>query len=652
VGERPEVSVVLITRNEAGRIRRCLDSVRWADEIVVVDQHSRDDTAAICRAYGARVLEREMHAGFGEQKNFAIAQASRPWILSLDADEEVTPALRRALETAVAAPGACVGFRMPRLTSYLGRFIRHCGWYPSPVLRLFRRGAGRFTDALVHEEVVVDGPVGELGEDLLHHSYDSLADHVRKLLVYTAYDARTLQRRGVRLGPLSAVWWLLVKPAAVFVRKFFLQAGFREGWHGLVLSAMAALVVLVNAVRLAELTGRLGRPPADEEPATAPAEPPTVLLVANFADVVGGGEASLLGLAAALDRRHLRVLASVTAEGEVAARLRRLAVPVSVVALPPVRPWTLPAAVVALRRLRALLAGERVALVHAHGSRGALYAGLAARGLGVPLVWHVRVADADPRLDPLLARLASSIVVNSAATAARLRRVPVAADKLTIVPNGVDLVRFAPRPADPALRTALGLDPALPVVAYFGRLEHGKGVDVLLDAAARVHAKLPAAFVLVGDGPLRAPLAARAAAAGLPVRFVGQRDDVPELLGLCAVVVLPSRQEAFGRVLIEAMAAGVPVVATAVGGIPEVCTDGVTGLLVPPEDPDALAAAIARTLTDQAATAARVAAAAADVRARFDVDAHAARVQAVYARVLARGGSARGPAASPPGQAA
>jgi glycosyltransferase involved in cell wall biosynthesis len=651
VAERSEVSVVLITRNEAGRIRRCLDSVRWADEIVVVDQHSRDDTAAICRAYGARVLEREMPAGFGEQKNFAIAQASRPWILSLDADEEVTPALRRAIETAVASPGACVGFRMPRLTSYLGRFIRHCGWYPSPVLRLFRRGGGRFTDALVHEEVVVDGPVGDLGEDLLHHSYDSLADHVRKLLLYTAYDARTLQRRGVRLGPLSAVWCLLVKPAAVFVRKFFLQAGFREGWHGLVLSAMAALVVLVNAVRLAELTGWLGRPPTDAEPAAAP-EPPTVLLVANFADVVGGGEASLLGLAAALDHRRLRVLASVTAEGEVAARLRRLAVPVSIVALPPVRPWTLPAAVVALRRLRALLAGERVALVHAHGSRGALYAALAARGLGVPLVWHVRVADADPWLDPLLARLASSIIVNSAATAARLRRVPVAAPKLTIVPNGVDLVRFAPRPADPALRTALGLDPAVPVVGYFGRLEHGKGVDVLLDAAARVQAKLPAAFVLVGGGPLRAPLAARAAAAGLPARFVGQRDDVPELLRLCAVVVLPSRQEAFGRVLIEAMAAGVPVVATAVGGIPEVCTDGVTGLLVPPEDPDALAAAIALTLTDQAATAARVAAAAADVRARFDLDAHAARVQAVYARVLARGGAARGPASPPPGRAA
>ena len=629
--------MVLITRDEAARIRACLDSVRWAEEIVVVDQRSRDDTAAICRGYGARVIERDMAAGFGEQKSFALAQATHPWVLSLDADEEVSPALRRAIEAAVAAPGPCVGFRVPRLTSYLGRFIRHCGWYPSPVLRLFRRDRGRFTDALVHEEVVVDGPVGTLAEDLLHRSYDSIADHVRKLLLYTAYDARMLHLGGARLGPLSALWTLVLKPAAVFLRKLVLQQGFREGWHGFVLSAMAALVVFVNAVRLAELTDWLGRPPAG---GAAPGEPPTVLLVANFAERVGGGEESLLALAAALDRSRVRVVGAVTAEGGVAARLRALQVPVGVVPLPSVRPWTVPGMALAWWRLRRLLVRQRVALVHAHGSRGALYAGLAALGLGVPLVWHVRIDEPDPRLDPLLARLASAIVANSAATAARLAAVPVAAGKLATVSNGVDLGRFVPGPPDPALRARLGLDPALPLVGFFGRLEHGKGVDVLLEAAARVHTKLPAAFLVVGEGPLGEGLAARAAAEGLPVHFAGRRDDVADLMRLCAVVVLPSRREAFGRVLVEAMATGVPVVATAVGGIPEVCVDGVTGLLVPPGDPEALAVAIALTLTDRAATAERVAAAAADVRRRFDLAAHAAGVQAVYARLLGAGGPA------------
>jgi glycosyltransferase involved in cell wall biosynthesis len=618
VAERPPISVVLITRNEAVRIRRCLESVQWAEEIVVVDQHSTDGTAAICREFGARVIERDMTAGFGEQKSFAIAQASHPWILSLDADEEVTPALREAIEAAVREPGAHVGFRIPRLTSYLGRFIRHCGWYPSPVLRLFRRGQGRFTDALVHEEVVCEGPVGDLGEDLLHHSYESLSDHVRKLLVYTAHDARMLQRRGSQLGPGRRLSWLVLKPLAVFLRKLVVQRGYREGWHGLLLSAMAALVVLVNGVRFAELTGHLGAPPPPTE-----AEPPTVLLMANFADIVGGGEESLLGLAARLDRRRLRVVASVTAEGEVGSRLRALGVPVHVLGLPQVRPWTLAGASMALLRLRRLLQRERVALVHSHGSRGTLYAGLATRGIGIPLVWHVRVAEPDPRLDRLLARLAR------------------AAGKVTVVPNGVDGQRFSPGPPDPALFRALGLDPLVPVVGYFGRLERGKGVDVLMDAAALLHDKLPTtAFLFVGDGPLRGTLSARAASLGLPACFAGHRDDVAALLRLCAAVVLPSRQEAFGRILIEAMATGVPIVASAVGGIPEVCVDGVTGLLVPPEDADALAVAIALTLTDQVATGARVAAAAADVRARFDLDAHAARVEAVYARVLGLGSAA------------
>jgi glycosyltransferase involved in cell wall biosynthesis len=256
--EARDVSVVLIARNEASRIRRCLESVRWADELIVVDHHSTDDTVAICREYGARVFSRDMCAGFGEQKNYAIAQASRPWILSLDADEEVTPALRDAIQRALSDPNGYVGFRMPRLTAYLGRFIHHCGWYPSPVLRLFQRGHGRFTDALVHEELIVDGPVGDLAADLLHHSYDSLSDHLRKLDLYTTYDARMLVRRGVRLTPVTAPWLLLGKPALVFLRKFLWQRGFREGLHGLVLCGMAAFVTFVNYAKLWE--GTLERP--------------------------------------------------------------------------------------------------------------------------------------------------------------------------------------------------------------------------------------------------------------------------------------------------------------------------------------------------------------------------------------------------------
>lgn len=247
------VGVVMIVKDEAARIRPCLESVRWADELVVVDGGSRDGTPEVCREYGARVFSREMAAGFGEQKNFALAQATRPWVLSLDADEVVPEALRREIEEAVRRADACEGYRVPRLTWFLGRPIRHCGWYPAPVLRLFRRGRGRFNDALVHEEVVVDGRVGDLHADLLHHSYDSLADHLRKLDLYTGLDARMLARRGVRVTRWSAPWLFVVKPFLAFVRRYVVQRGFREGWHGLVLCASSAFVVFVNAVKLWEL---------------------------------------------------------------------------------------------------------------------------------------------------------------------------------------------------------------------------------------------------------------------------------------------------------------------------------------------------------------------------------------------------------------
>ena len=255
--ERPALSVIVITRNEAARIRRCLDALRWAEELIVVDDASTDATAEICRTYGARVVVRPMREGFGEQKAFALAQARQPWVLSIDADEVVTPALRSEIEAALAVPSSCLGYRMPRLTSYLGRPIRHCGWYPLPVLRLFRRDRARFTDALVHEEVLVDGPVGDLRADLLHASYDSLAVHAVKTRLYSGYEARMLERRSVRAGGLRSWWLLVLRPAWIFVRKYVGQRGWREGWHGLVLCTLAAFGVFVANVRLAERTGWL-----------------------------------------------------------------------------------------------------------------------------------------------------------------------------------------------------------------------------------------------------------------------------------------------------------------------------------------------------------------------------------------------------------
>lgn len=366
-------------------------------------------------------------------------------------------------------------------------------------------------------------------------------------------------------------------------------------------------------------------------------EPVPVLLMANFADRIGGGEESFLGLVRGIDRRRFAPHVHVPSEGDLAIELRRIGVPIAVRYLPAVRPWTMLAGGWAAHDLRVLLSAWRIRLVHSHGTRAALYAVLAAWRSRIPVIWHVRIVDPDPWLDRLLLRMSRAVVANSAAAAGRFRG-RSAATKVHVVPNGVDLDRFRPGAADPELKKAIGLPPESPVVVYIGRLEHGKGPDLFLQAARAVRQALPQTrFLLVGDGPMRAALEADAHDGSLCAAFVGHQPDPVPFLRLAAAVVVPSRQEAFGRVLIEAMAAEVPVVAARVGGIPEVCVDGRTGLLVPPGDPVALAGAIVNTLTEPDATRARVRAATADVRARFSLGLHVERTQALYSTILTPG---------------
>jgi len=170
----PRLSAIVITRNEAAKVADCLDSVAFSDERIVVDCGSEDDTVRIAREHGARV-EHHAFEGFGAQKNFALSLASGEWVLSVDADERVSPALAAEITTAIGKSGAD-GYEMPRSSSFLGRTMRHSGWYPDYVLRVFRRGRARFSDKIVHERVVCEGPVRRLREPLLHVPVDRIED--------------------------------------------------------------------------------------------------------------------------------------------------------------------------------------------------------------------------------------------------------------------------------------------------------------------------------------------------------------------------------------------------------------------------------------------------------------------------------------------
>jgi len=246
------LSVILITKNESAHIAACLESVSFADEIVVVDSGSTDDTREIARAMGARVERTADWPGFGPQKNRALDLATCDWVLSIDADERVTPELAREIIDTLAAPSADA-YEIARLSNFCGRFIRHSGWWPDYVLRLFRRGTARFTDAAVHEKVVPrGGPPARLRHHFLHYPYADMAVLIDKVNRYSSDAAAMMHARGKR----SSVFGAVGHGAWTFVRIYLIRRGFLDGRHGLVLAVTAAAGSFFRYAKLAFLSGR------------------------------------------------------------------------------------------------------------------------------------------------------------------------------------------------------------------------------------------------------------------------------------------------------------------------------------------------------------------------------------------------------------
>ena len=248
-----KVSAVLITRDAAAHLDRCLASLDWCDEIVVLDQGSTDGTLEICARRGARVEQGEW-LGFGRTKAAAVALAANRWVLSIDADEEVAPELRDAI-LALPDDPAPAGYRVNRLSRFLGRWIRHCGWHPERILRLFDRERAGFDDAPVHEAVRTDGATADLPGLLLHRTYDDIGQFLAKQDHYTTLGAAAAAARGRRASLPGA----LVRAKFMFFRTYVLQAGFLDGWHGLVLCWGMAFSTLMKYVKI----WQIGRGPTD-----------------------------------------------------------------------------------------------------------------------------------------------------------------------------------------------------------------------------------------------------------------------------------------------------------------------------------------------------------------------------------------------------
>jgi len=240
------VSACIITRDEEDRIGPCLDSLAWCDEIVVVDSHSGDGTRELAAARGARVIERDW-PGHVAQKEFAIRAARNDWVFCIDADERISPELAREIE-ALRAGGFAghAGWEMPRVSNYLGRWIRHGTWYPDRKLRLFDRRRGRWAGRNPHDHVHVDGSVGTLRGELLHHPYRSLEDHLRTIDRYTTIMAEELRSEGRRARLADIV----LRPPVRFFKFYVLKRGFLDGWRGLLMAYLAAHYVRLKYAKL------------------------------------------------------------------------------------------------------------------------------------------------------------------------------------------------------------------------------------------------------------------------------------------------------------------------------------------------------------------------------------------------------------------
>jgi glycosyltransferase involved in cell wall biosynthesis len=230
----PQLSAIVITRNEAANIGDCLDSVAFCDERIVVDCGSSDGTVDIAKAKGARVEFHEWR-GFGPQKNYALSLATGEWVLSIDADERATPKLAGAIKAALADTSAD-GWELPRRSSFCGRELRHSGWSPDYVLRLFRRGKAKFDDALVHERVICDGPVKRLDQPLLHYPVLSLEDALSRMDRYSTASAEALVASGRKVSFLAGIGHGFYS----FLRAYVLRLGFLDGAEGFLLAVANA----------------------------------------------------------------------------------------------------------------------------------------------------------------------------------------------------------------------------------------------------------------------------------------------------------------------------------------------------------------------------------------------------------------------------
>jgi (heptosyl)LPS beta-1,4-glucosyltransferase len=247
----PSLACVVITKNEEANIQDCLRSAQWANELIVIDAESNDNTPELARACGAKVFVRSW-PGFGAQKNFGMTQTSADWILILDADERVTEELREEMRTCIErwSPGAPMAYRIPRRNYFYGAWVQGGGVYPDYQVRLFRRGMAHYNNVAVHENLIVEGEIGTLAGHLDHYTERRIQDHFKKFGLYTTLAAQEKAKK------VQAVHWtdLLLRPLVIWVKTYGVKQGYRDGVRGLIVCVFASMYTFVKYAKLWDAT--------------------------------------------------------------------------------------------------------------------------------------------------------------------------------------------------------------------------------------------------------------------------------------------------------------------------------------------------------------------------------------------------------------
>lgn len=580
-----KISAVVITFNEERNIERCLSSLLGvADEIVVVDSYSSDRTGEICRSYGARFIQHRF-LGHIQQKNWAILQASSPYILSIDADEVLSEELKASILTA-KEEWSHDGYSFNRLTNYCGKWVRHTTWYPSRKLRLWDSRKGSWGGFNPHDRYYLKPGSSQqrLKGDLLHYSYYSVSEHLVQINLFSSILARSYYERGRGVNPLT----LFFRPLWRFIKDYLLRAGFLDGYYGYIISVNSAHEVFLKYVKLRNIY-------LEEEK-----KEKNTLCFFNTQESWGGGEKWHQDVASFALEQNRRIIYVTSPSSPLSERLQLLGLKgyhLRAGSMSFLNPFK-------MVRIIRIFRKEKVGVLVTNVSGDMKIASLAARRARVPRIIFRR-GSAIPTRNTFINRyLYRKVITHIMANSNETKRTILAINKnlvpeskIKVIYNGIQVSDYIPEGNSLYMSDKEEL-----ILGSAGRLSEEKGHIHLLEMMQYLEDNgVRYKLLIAGEGKMLKPLQKQAGYLGMDHRisFLGFIKDMPSFLRSLDIFLLPSHYEGFGYVITEAMASRVPVIAFDIKSTSEIIQDGVTGYLIKPYDPQEMAKRVIELAGDE-----------------------------------------------------